>query len=93
MSFGLPSGLVLVCSMDRVQDSNRNGAAITRSTDSTQWYATDFYCPVGNDPETGAATFGPFSTLARARRELESTELEYLDSNGTDGTSTWLTLT
>lgn len=95
MAFNLPSGIGLVIhrSMDRDLAGVRNGAAITKTPDETIWYATDFYVRPQDPPEFGAWTFGPFDTLTKARRVLESSELEELDANGTTGTSTWLTLT
>lgn len=89
----LPVGLVVDRSMDRIRDDGlRNGCAITRDAGSTNWYASDFTCGINQDPMNFVANFGPYSTKAEARMQMESEELDYLDASGTNGISTWLVL-
>ena len=88
----LPLGLVIHRSMERTVNDLRNGAAISKNVLATEWWASDFLCGFDQDAMANTAHFGPHTTEAAARRELESSELVYLDSNGTDGVSTWLIL-
>lgn len=68
------------------------GGAVTRNILGTQWYASDFRVPVGTPPSAGTVHFGPYSTQAQARAQLESYCLQQLDEHGTNGISLWLLL-
>lgn len=90
---GLPLGLIIGKSMDRILDTGlRNGAAISHDILSQNWYASDFLCGPAQNCMAACAHFGPYPTQALARMQLDGDELDYLDSNGTVGITTWLVL-
>jgi hypothetical protein len=99
----LPAGLTIDRSIGPVypgpEDGNDWGACITRNhadaEQATAWYGSDFRGPHGTDPMTLCAHFGPHTSRAAARGELEmGWELDNLtgDDAGTDGASAWLVL-
>jgi hypothetical protein len=90
----LPLGLVMDRSAERTIEFGevRNGMAITHDVLQQNWYASDFYCGVNQDPTPYTATFGPFTTRTEANNNLDPDERTYLAANGTNGVSTWLSL-
>ncbi len=89
----LPIGLVFARSVNVTRRGAMiSGCAISRDVLSTQFFASDFFCGPGQDPQQYAAHFGPFVNAAAARASLNAEDLTDFDTSGTNGISAWLVL-
>ncbi len=97
----LPSGLTLLRSSPLVDagDGNEIGCAIlylgASPETATEWWGADARGPVGMvaaNQATYVAIFGEKPSMAAVRAEIDPAALQLLDEQGTDGSSTWLTV-
>ena len=90
----LPTGLVVVRSGSPI--ANTAGimvaCAITRTSDSSAFYASDTEFNPGEEPMSGCVHWGPSPSVEAARHDCGQEALNEMDANGTDGSSSWLVL-